>query len=124
MAAHPAERILAAELIATFVLEYAAKLYANRQNVGADPLGNLGVTPQQFLPLVGAYSLLGLVAMFGDQPARLAAGIGGLVALVVVLKAAGIIFPSPTTSSASSSSATTPPAPFAPPTPQGQGTLV
>lgn len=88
----PGERLLAAEMIGCLALSWAAEVYGNRANLAADPL-DAAPKPQTFLPIIGAYSALGLLALFGPQPARLAAGIGGLVAMVVILKAAAVLFP-------------------------------
>lgn len=113
MPAHPGEKLLAGELIACYALSYIAEIYRNRDAIGADPLGAVP-RPQVFLPIFGAFSALGLVALFGPGPARIAAGVGGLVTLVIVLKSAGILFQTSTTG------AVTPVAPFAPPQ-QSQG---
>ena len=115
MTAHPGEKILAAELVATMAFAWVAEIFRNRQTVGSDPLG-AAPKPQVFLPQIGAYAALGLVALFGPEPARFAAGLGGLVALVVILKAAGAIFSTSTRSSSSSSSSSPAPGLFSRPT--------
>lgn len=94
MNARPGEKILAAEMIASLVLSWVAVVYRSRGKVSANPI-NSAPKPQQFLPQIGAFSALALLALFGGQAERLAAGIGGLVTLVIVLKAAGIVFPTP-----------------------------
>lgn len=98
MKARPGEKLLAAEMITCLVLSWAAVVYRNRGNVSADPLA-AAPKPQQFLPQVGAFSALALLALFGDNAEKLAAGLGGLVTLVIVLKAAGILFPAASSSS-------------------------
>jgi hypothetical protein len=101
MKANPGERILAAEMVTTLVLTWIATVYRNSKNpaVTANPL-DAAPKPQQFLAQIGAFGALSLLAMFGPQPERLAAGLGGLVTLVIVLKASGILFPNPKTGAA------------------------
>ena len=109
---NPGEKLLAGEMIGCLAVSYIAEVWANRGKLGSDPL-NAAPKPQVFLPIIGAYSALGLVALFGQQPARLAGGIGALVALVVILKAAGVLFTNKTTAAPSFTQA-----------PQSNGALV
>lgn len=94
MKARPGEKILAAEMITCLALSWIAKVYNSRGDVSSHPL-DAAPKPQQFLPQIGAFSALALLAMFGEGPERIAAGLGGLVTLIIVLKSAGYLFPNP-----------------------------
>ena len=98
MKANPGERVLAAEMVTCLVLSWVAKVYANRGAIASSNPLKAAPKPQQFLGQIGAFAALSMLAMFGDNAERLAAGVGGLVTLVIVLKAAGILFPTPQTS--------------------------
>jgi hypothetical protein len=85
----PGEKLLGGELLAGLALTGIARMWA------AGKTGNIGLAPpppHEFLGLAFLYGGLALVAMFGPEPARLAAGVGGLVLLVILLKAAGQVF--------------------------------
>ena len=96
------ERLLAAEMIGCVTVSWISQVWGNKDALKSSSAQQLmsgaAPKPQVFLPIIGAYSALGLVAMFGDQAARLAGGLGGLVALVVILKAAGTLFSNRTSS--------------------------
>jgi len=85
----PGEKVLAAELVASLTMIWVADVWSSTKAQSTVPSIP---KPQQLLGTVFLYSALALVAMFGPQPARLAAGVGGLAALVVLLKSAGAVF--------------------------------
>jgi hypothetical protein len=79
------EKLLAGEMLAGLVVEWIADARKAGDSLVAPP-------PHQILGVVFLYSGLALVALFGPQPARLAAGVGAMVALVIFLKGAGALF--------------------------------
>jgi hypothetical protein len=82
------EKVLAAELILSVTVIWVAEVWSStkaQSTVPAIP------KPQQLAGTALLFAGLALVAMFGPQSARLAAGVGGLSTLVVVLKGAGAV---------------------------------
>jgi hypothetical protein len=123
MAAHPGERVLAAEMIACLGIEYVAYVWKHRKDLNLNPL-NLHAEPwprpQLLLAPIFAFSALALAAMFGADAAKVAAGLGGLVTLVIVLKASTILFPTPSLAA----SVSAPPFASPPAQPTAQGIVV
>lgn len=76
MAATGGERVLTAELLVAVAVAWIGDVSKNK----AAP------TPSQMLGIVILYGVLSVVAMFGPQAARLAAGLGALVILTLLLK--------------------------------------
>ena len=76
---NPGERVLAAE----------ALLAVSAGWIGSAAKKKAAPTVQEELAVILAFGLLSAVALFGDGPARIAAGIGGLVVLVELVKIGG-----------------------------------
>jgi hypothetical protein len=83
------EKVLAAELIAGMTVIWVADVWSSTRSQSQLPSIP---KPQQLAGVAMLYAALALVAMFGPQPARLAAGVGGLALLVIVAKASGAFF--------------------------------
>jgi hypothetical protein len=75
----PGERVLAAELLAGYTIQWIN---------AASKSGTAPAAAEGFGLLVG-YGALAAVAMLGEQAAKLAAGLGGLILLAIVAKAGG-----------------------------------
>jgi hypothetical protein len=91
----PGEKILAGEMLAGLTLTAVAHVWkagqAGAKTDGAKVDPSLPA-PHQVLGITFLYAGLAAVAMFGPQPARLAAGVGGLVLLAIFLKTATSVF--------------------------------
>lgn len=79
MAAHPGERILAAEMVAALALTWISDV----SNRGAAP------SPTQMMGQIMLYMALALVALLGASAAKLAAGLGGVVLVTIAMKSLG-----------------------------------
>jgi hypothetical protein len=79
MAGTPQERILAAELIVVMGVETADALsgaYTGKFSLPA---------PNRYFATLVAYLMLAAAALFGEKPAKLAAALGGVAALTILL---------------------------------------
>jgi hypothetical protein len=85
----PGEKLLAGEMLAGLTLTAIARIWAAAKSGSPAPTVP---APHEFLGVAMLYGGLALVALFGPQPARLAAGVGALVLLAIALKASGEVF--------------------------------
>lgn len=86
------EKLLAAEMLGALTVTWIAKVAQNAGSSSGTGWTASAPQPHQMLGQVFLYAGLAFVAMFGEQPARLAAGVGGLVLLVILIKGAGNVF--------------------------------
>jgi hypothetical protein len=74
--AAPGERILAAEMLAALTIGWIGHAVTKAGNP----------SPSDLMGVVLAYAALAGVAMFGPQPAKVAAGLGALVLLTIAVR--------------------------------------
>lgn len=73
------ERLLAVEWIAVFAIETGDALYSSKEKKFSLP------QPQRYFATMIAYLMLAGLALFGEGAAKVAAALGGVAALTIVL---------------------------------------